>query len=146
MREIRFRAWDCQEKKMQYQDNHVSFHFSGRANWTCWWRFSAPDQKCVSGSGFQEDAIMQFTGLKDKNGKDLDWWEGDILKVWSTYETEEPIECLAVIKWDSKNAWFATDFHGMQVCGFTKDGNWAAEKVGNIHENPELLTKGKDVL
>ena len=24
--------------------------------------------------------IEQFTDLKDKNGKDLDWWEGDILK------------------------------------------------------------------
>ncbi len=83
----------------------------------------------------------QFTGLHDKNGKEI--FEGDKLR--DDYSDEETvIEDYAVVVWDGKLCQWAIDN------SFAKDGSSFTnmveyfgrenlEVIGNIHENPELL-------
>jgi len=70
------------------------------------------------------DTVMQFTGLLDRNGKEI--YEGDILK-------NEVKNCK--VEWSEMNlAWVGV---GLMAFGMNGDGEY--EIIGNIYENPELL-------
>lgn len=89
------------------------------------------------------DSVGQFTGLFDKNGKEI--YEGDIVKWiltmpsvgvnggYEEYETEE----IDVIKWDSGALYLG------EYCAavFADESEDYAEVLGNIHDNPELLNE-----
>lgn len=79
--------------------------------------------------------IEQYTGLKDKNGKEI--YEGDII----SFENEK---AHAGVLWLDGKAMFGIKWLG---CGIEDEfdfDNWdicrgPIEVIGNIHENPELL-------
>ncbi|HFU3721136.1 TPA: YopX family protein [Streptococcus suis] len=85
---------------------------------------------------FNEAILMQYTGLKDKNGKEI--FEGDILKCTSFdgsfwYET---------VSWDSTLAGFATQQNGYDATAIsyiTDSKAITVEIIGDIYQNPELL-------
>jgi len=64
MREIKFRAWDKEKKKMRYMNDG---EFSDNMIWMLETQELADDFE-----------VMQYTGLKDTNGKKI--YEGDILE------------------------------------------------------------------
>jgi uncharacterized phage protein (TIGR01671 family) len=79
--------------------------------------------------------LMQYTGLHDKNGREI--YEGDVIKFpkdhtyYSFYGvTGQPVE------WDESGGWhpFANNEDGQP---YPKPGE--CEVIGNVYENPELL-------
>lgn len=117
MREIKFRAWIGSHNR--FADTVAVYNDGG---WLA---------KIGEIGGYDENdggILEQFTGLKDKNGKDI--YEGDILK------------CEYGFMWrvEFSNGAFQLDdgFGGSYViCGHDE------KVVGNIHENPELLDNAK---
>ena len=126
MREIKFRAWDKEDKEM--------FRVIMLAGDT-----EKPDELLVSGRGgtIRGSILMQYTGLKDKNGK-----EGcceDIVKFTKSYSKgygkKEVKEFTGIIK-ENKH------FHSCIMVGKTEfhiDNLLKSEIIGNIYENKELL-------
>ena len=109
MREIKFRAWDVERKSwMNEQDAYNEVQEQGRWN---------PERG-------QFYKLMQFTGLYDKNGKEI--YEGDIYK-WR--------DEIGTITYD--NACFnCTAGNGNNELYSMVDD---IEIIGNIYENPELI-------
>ena len=89
MREIKFRIWNKSHKKMNYFDSPSLKidHDSGI-------HFKVKEEHIYLG-GYADD-IMQYTGLRDKNGADI--YEGDIFK------TRNGV--VAVVEWDENNGRF----------------------------------------
>ena len=108
-REIKFRAWNKHFKGMEYpnENGHNFPH-----------KYSVENNGVMLNVGF---FWMQYTGLKDKNGKEI--WESDILECTFSHK---PLR--AVMEWDS-------DKYGWKT--IAPIDKW--EVIGNIHENPELL-------
>lgn len=83
--------------------------------------------------------IGQYTGLKDKNGKEI--YEGDIIGCHNPnikhliFFNEKQGRFMAALDGDIEK-----DYYG--VCGLD-DSRWNATKevIGNIHDNPELINK-----
>lgn len=123
MREIKFRAWFGEEHKMiPFDELHIELE---NGEYTVWYSLdgdSIQDGLCV-----EDFNIMQYTGLKDKNGKEI--YEGDIVRL----PEDEDYKYYSIIY--SKNRLGFTLSNG---CGFGL--SYGIEVVGNIYENPELLT------
>lgn len=119
MREIKFRSWDKDEKKMYYLDKSLDSNIL-QAMYA---------SEVIQGRGNIE--LMQYTGLKDKNGKEI--YEGDIIK--SEAEPNRYEQVTQKVYWDESEAGFRIDAF--------RFGNEVylsrTEVIGNIYENTELL-------
>jgi uncharacterized phage protein (TIGR01671 family) len=130
MREIKFRVWDARLKKMFRAD---SLMWKEDGLWAkCNNQRKAFKQfiiNCNSNSKF----LMQYTGLKDKNGKEI--YEGDILrnKYGLTVEVHytEGYFCYG-----------NSITPDMAIMTIQQSND--CEVIGNIYENPELLKKGQE--
>lgn len=88
--------------------------------------------------------LMQFTGLKDKNGRKI--YEGDIVKAKFINYAYDEIDSPNEPKYIDKISFVEFRNHGFWVndesFGYEGENLWnwnEMEVIGNIYENPELL-------
>lgn len=116
MMEIKFRAWDKHKKQMvtPHDGDFISWH--APSNW----------KDCYE--------VMQFTGLKDKNGKEI--YEYDICKY--SY-----INYFVLFKWDDELLTFKANVYSDGIeCEnifFINTDSSKFEVIGNIYDNPKLI-------
>ena len=128
-REFKFRAWDKQEKEMLYLDDlpdGVIVQIDSEGNILL--LGEGPDD-CVVGMQYYEieHELMQFTGLKDSNGKEI--FEGDIVFVAGEGYSKVSFDDTGRFIFESP-----TNFFDYVDC--FEDIEYVQ---GNIYENPELL-------
>lgn len=122
--EIKFRVWGNFDGKMQMMEcGPMEVNDNG-----LWFGFPIPAHY----DGMPEQAIVvQFTGLTDKNGKEI--YEGDILRIhWQVGDyTEE------TVSYDGGHGYWK--YGNNPICELTEGEYCGFEVVDNIYENPELL-------
>jgi len=121
MRELKFRVWDDEQKKFEYFELH---------------NITIPDRLLIQ----HKFLVQQYTGLIDKNGVEI--YEGDIL----TYTSSNGLDYEAPVVFSTTTLAYVLDTSGRHLfddkygdyLDLHKDREYTV--VGNIFENPELLS------
>ena len=126
MREIKFRAW---YRGTMYE--HIILHFSPK--YTSVEIIKKPNERKTENIFTDTDKakLMQYTGLKDKNGVEI--YEGDVVESkqnWLVSDTGEDETLRTTVSWDEKSAMYI---------GIASDDLESHKVIGNIYENKELL-------
>lgn len=79
--------------------------------------------------------VSQFTGLSDKNGKEI--YEGDVVRLSGTRYTNK-IETIDPVYYDTEKGCFGPFHHCIDNESRWIDVEHSTEIVGNIYENPEM--------
>ncbi|MDY7906770.1 YopX family protein [Bacillus sp. AG1] len=138
MREIKFRAYHTEKRDGQ--------EFPRMLDWDELLNNDEEELACYFKNEFSNvSPLMQYTGLKDKNGREI--YEGDIVRNHRDNSNE-----LLEVLWQEEVAEHASDgiYGTKEVPGFRfkriKRGLTTVfvahvdlEVIGNIHQNPELL-------
>ena len=117
----KFRAWLKKEQKMDNEIDHISW---------------LEDELYCIGDGItymvlaEDLVLMQSTGLKDKNGKEI--FEGDIL-------TSQNYPVKGVVEFRTDLGLWVHYLKGYNYFEYLGNVAGSKEIIGNIYENPELL-------
>ena len=125
MKEYKFRAWDSLAEKMYSWTELLNQNLKNI--------FTIPEQ-----CGYH---LMQYTGLKDKNGKEI--YEGDIIFIKG--ETKL-LDIKGKVEYSNTFAQFIITNTGSIVNETEPLGDYEEENIeviGNIYDNPELLEEGE---
>ena len=131
MREIKFRAWLKEDRKME---DVKTMDFTDKTI-RCLKKNEFINAYLLRRVSFDDVELMQYTGLKDKNGKEI--YEGDIVLI----KLDETSTWYKTVVGFKKGAFIANlidkeDYVYIFHHGFTGDD---FEIIGNVYENKNLL-------
>ena len=131
MREIKFRAYHKERKEM-FEIASIDFE----------------EKKAALSNGiikllnvdFKQFELLQYTGLKDKNDKEI--YEGDIIKYKFPYDIR--LKHISPVKFLETEASFGIkDRYGNEIPLYTISANNYFEVIGNIYKNKNLLEESR---
>jgi len=123
MRQIKFRAWDSKAKEWAFNIGLDIYGLTG---------FLSNKEQMDKDLTF-----AQFTGLKDKNGKEI--YEGDLIN----YTTSRLVDDVWEVIWHAGGFYTRDKTKGLSPLVFPTLASTANIEVrGNIYENPNLLENG----
>lgn len=130
-REIKFRVYDSEKKAMFYCGNPFEAYYTtddDGVHFGDFVFFGDVESKYNKPYPWK---FMQYTGLKDKNGKEI--YEGDIIK--------ECDDMVMLVSWSEKYASFCLDKKGWMFSHYFSEAinPDESEVIGNIYQNPDLL-------
>jgi uncharacterized phage protein (TIGR01671 family) len=120
VREIRFRAWDVEQKKF-LDDIQDEWGGEGDGGYP-------PFPFYIDNKNF---VMEQYTGLKDKNGKEI--YEGDILEVYCGGDKQD----IPYVVEDLRSFYKELD----TLDRYLQINENSIKVIGNIHQKPELVPK-----
>jgi uncharacterized phage protein (TIGR01671 family) len=145
MRPVKFKAYlkkhgcivdveiiDWNEEYIVHEDLNNNFHDVTAVD--------VPDPECVT--EFEDMELMQFTGLKDKNGKEI--YAGDIL-INVTVQNPDYVAKPHLVDWANAHEYcgFVARTFNQDIGELFLNKNFLnCEIIGNIHESPDLLDIG----
>ena len=146
MRELKFRAWATKRKIMmhnqdEYEDcTYLAIAFDGELQ-ECQYTQYYPHVGPVYGEYGEKEGrfkIMQFTGLKDKNGKEI--YEGDVVNLVMQDEiNDQVINAIFTVKYSGIGFRLVNDDSEFNhLYGFPVD---KMKVIGNIFETPGFMEK-----
>lgn len=148
MREIKFRWWDNKYKVM-VNDIRIAPEY----NWLV-----LADNDAMAESDYKDGTLLQFTGLHDKNGKEI--WQGDVVKLPGTINKEMHgefsfwevtlntiVPILSYVKSEKEThipraymtSELADHFYHESLAFGENPQTDDLEVIGNVFSNPELL-------
>ena len=142
MREIKFRAWDKQDRRMiTHEQDFIPLKVTNLGVLRLNPNIEKDNWEFMNRDRFY---LMQHTGLKDRNGKEI--YEGDIIK-YNDYvvdpETDEVYdrEITGVIKYNEEYQTLdiLVDEKRIDEYWIVRTSECEVEVIGNIYENEELL-------
>lgn len=125
-REIKFRAWSDSGKLLKDVAPHDNREAVIKTAFCAW-------------SSFYADSIEQYTGLKDKNGKEI--YEGDIVEEDIDFNSKMTDGTFRYkVYWNEDELCWSLDPIGPEsIHNDLWELNSSRRVIGNIHENKELL-------
>lgn len=131
-REIKFRAWNVEEKKMTKK----AFGLCDISGYNGDYTFSNASigEVDIDDLCNKKWIIMQYTGLKDKNGKEI--YEGDVILYNDVLYPNKKVTFDYTIKGVGIGWYpFCVAINSLKYLAYSDK----AEVVGNVYENPELI-------
>jgi uncharacterized phage protein (TIGR01671 family) len=150
MRTIKFRAWDKENGIMVLSSEEQDWYTFGFEKgvlkcWNTWEEPESYEEPAHIDSEELDTPLMQFTGLLDRNGKEI--YEGDVVYADRNKKRYE----IQIGAYDSEDdesdehSHFGV--HGKEMGEHWREEMGMSEKyvevIGNIYENPELLGEKK---
>ena len=140
MREIKFKVWDKIDKKILYEKDAdkqgdfpvllaVGFHGLPIAID----KDSFRDNEIIGWNRDHNLVLMQYTCLKDKNGKEI--YEGDIVEYDHNIPSQPDAKERYIVEWGQGGFYFKS----LVDNEYNSDPTLEVEIIGNIYENPELV-------
>ena len=133
MQETKFRVWDIERKEMVDLSTSPASNLHLIIDYEQWGLYASSKRLCGSADG--SGILIQYVGLKDKNGKEI--CSGDIIK-YGEYTGKIQYGYGTFMFYEIKPY---VDFepYGIDLKTLWFEAGEKIEVIGNVDENPELL-------